>query len=101
MKLVNDATLGVLVEDVATAGVEGNLDVVAGTGGGTGRNTGDEVGGVEANKRVSLQRAETVKRVLGQSGISADRIEAVGGGINYDAPNRKEARNATTFEIIK
>lgn len=62
---------------------------------------GDEVGGVEANKRVSLQRAETVKRVLGQSGISADRIEAMGGGINYDAPNRKEARNATTFEIIK
>ena len=63
---------------------------------------GDEIGGVEVNKRVSLQRAEAVKRILvDERRISADRIETVGGGINYDAPNRKEARNATTFEIIE
>ncbi len=62
---------------------------------------GDEVGGEEANKRVSLQRAEAVKRVLGQWLIPAERVETVGAGIAHDAPSRKEARNATVIEIIK
>ncbi len=62
---------------------------------------GDEVGGEEANRRVSLQRAEAVKRVLGQWLVPAERIETVGAGIAYDAPSREEARNATTIEIVE
>ncbi len=62
---------------------------------------GDEIGGEAVNKRVSLQRAEAVKRVLGQWLIPADRIEVVGGGINRSTTIRKEARNATTVEIVQ
>ena len=60
----------------------------------------DPVGSVDANKRVSLQRAEAVKRVLGQWLVPADRIETVGGGVNHDAATEAEARNATTIEIF-
>lgn len=60
----------------------------------------DPVGSEEANKRVSLQRAEAVKRVLGQWLVPADRIETVGGGVKKDAASDAEARNATTFEIL-
>ena len=60
----------------------------------------DPVGSEEANKRVSLQRAEAVKRVLGQWLVPADRIETVGGGIKKDAASDSEARNATTIEIF-
>ena len=62
---------------------------------------GDEIGGEEANKRVSLQRAEAVKRVLGQWLVPAERIETVGGGIKRDAASDAEARNATTIEIMQ
>ena len=62
---------------------------------------GDDIGGEEANKRVSLQRAEAVKRVLGQWLIPADRVETVGGGIKRDAASEAEARNATTIEIVR
>ena len=62
---------------------------------------GDEIGGEEANKRVSLQRAEAVKRVLGQWLVPAERIETVGGGIKRDAASDAEARNASTIEIIQ
>ena len=62
---------------------------------------GDEIGGEEANKRVSLQRAEAVKRVLGQWLVPAERIETVGGGIKRDAASDAEARNATTIEIVQ
>ena len=62
---------------------------------------GDEIGGEEANKRVSLQRAEAVKRVLGQWLVPAERIETVGGGIKRDAASEAEARNATTIEIMQ
>ena len=61
----------------------------------------DEVGGEEVNKRVSLQRAEAVKRVLGLWLVPAERIETVGGGIKRDAANEAEARNATTIEIMQ
>ena len=61
----------------------------------------DEIGGEEVNKRVSLQRAEAVKRVLGQWLIPAERIETVGGGIKRDAASDAEARNASTIEIIQ
>lgn len=62
---------------------------------------GDNVGGEEANKRVSLQRAEAVKRVLGQWNIAAERVETIGAGINRNAANDAEARNATTIEIVQ
>ena len=61
---------------------------------------GDEIGGEEANKRVSLQRAEAVKRVLGQWLIPAERIETVGAGINHNAATAREARQATTIDIL-
>lgn len=62
---------------------------------------GDEIGGEEVNKRVSLLRAEAVKRVLGQWLVPAERIETVGGGIKRDAASDAEARNATTIEIMQ
>ena len=55
---------------------------------------GDEVGGNRANKRVSLQRAEAVKRGLEQLNISSDRIEVVGAGIAPDALTLGEGRIA-------
>lgn len=61
---------------------------------------GDDIGGEEANKRVSLQRAEAVKRVLGQWLIPAERIETVGAGINHNAATAREARKATTIDIL-
>lgn len=62
---------------------------------------GCSIGTVEQNLRVSLQRAEGVKRVLGQWLIPADRIETAGAGIKYDAPTKEEARCAVTIEIIE
>ena len=61
---------------------------------------GDPIGGEAVNQRVSLQRAEAVKRVLGQWLIPADRVETVGAGIKHDAASYDEARGATTIEII-
>ncbi len=60
---------------------------------------GDNIGGEEANKRVSLQRAEAVKRMLGKWLIPAERVEAVGAGIAHDAQSREEARHAATIEV--
>ncbi len=62
---------------------------------------GDEIGGEEVNKRVSLQRAEAVKRMLGKWLIPAERVEAVGAGIAHDAQSREEARHAATIEITE
>jgi len=60
---------------------------------------GDNVGGEEVNKRVSLQRAEAVKRMLGKWLIPAERVETVGAGIAHDAQSREEARHAATVEV--
>ncbi len=59
----------------------------------------DNVGDEEANKRVSLQRAEAVKRMLGKWLIPAERVEALGAGIAHDAQSRGEARHAATIEV--
>lgn len=59
----------------------------------------DKTGSEEANKRVSLQRAEAVKRALVKRLIPAGRIETVGGGIKHDATSEAEARIATTINI--
>ena len=42
-KLVENALLGVLIEDVDSRNVKGQLDVVAGSGNGAGGNAGNEV----------------------------------------------------------
>ena len=55
---------------------------------------GDEVGGEDVNKRVSLKRAEAVKKRLVKSLISADRIEVIGAGIAHNAPSPEEGRVA-------
>lgn len=55
---------------------------------------GDEIGGNKANKRVSLQRAEAVKKHLEQHSISSDRIEVVGAGIAPDNLTLGEGRIA-------
>ena len=62
---------------------------------------GDEVGGDEINKHVSLLRAEAVKRRLEEWLIPADRIEIVGGGIAYNAPSLKDSRSATIIIITE
>jgi outer membrane protein OmpA-like peptidoglycan-associated protein len=61
----------------------------------------DPVGSDAANQRVSLQRAEAVKRVLGQWLIPADRVETAGGGVCGSAASHEEARCAITIEILK
>lgn len=62
---------------------------------------GDAVGGEEANRRVSLQRAEAIKAALIKRGIDGKRIETVGGGINRDAKSNAEARIAATTEALE
>ena len=60
----------------------------------------DPVGSEAANQRVSLQRAEAVKRVLGQWLIPADRVETAGGGVCGSAASYEDARCAITIEIL-
>lgn len=55
---------------------------------------GDEVGGDRVNRRVSLQRAEAVKKRLEMHHIPAERIEVIGGGIAPNAPSPEEGRIA-------
>lgn len=62
---------------------------------------GDSRGTEQQNLRVSLQRAEAVKRVLGQWLIPSDRVEVLGGGIKPDAPTDAQARCAITIEIVE
>ena len=60
---------------------------------------GDAIGGEEANKRVSLQRAKAIKVALERQSIDGKRIETVGGGINHNAASNAEARIAATTEV--
>lgn len=60
----------------------------------------DPIGSEAANMRVALQRAEAVKRVLGQWLIPADRVETTGGGICHGAASYDEARSAIAIEIL-
>lgn len=60
----------------------------------------DPVGSEAANQRVSLQRAEAVKRVLGQWLIPADRVETAGGGVCNGAASYEDARCAISIEIL-
>ena len=55
---------------------------------------GDEIGGNNANRRVSLQRAEAVKRGLEHLHVSSGRIEVVGAGIAPDNLTLGEGRIA-------
>ena len=53
-KLVNYATLGILVEDMKSCHIEGNLYLIAGSCLGTRRYTSDEVGLADAEVEINL-----------------------------------------------
>ena len=59
----------------------------------------DEIGTYNANKRISLQRANAVKQMLMRMQISGDRIEVRGAAVNHEAPTHDEARKVTISEI--
>ncbi len=52
----------------------------------------DSEGGAAVNKRISLQRAETVKAWLVDHGVSADRITTVGNGSERNEADASKAR---------
>lgn len=56
----------------------------------------DRTGSRAVNDRISLRRAEAVKIWLIGYGIAAERIRTQGGGIDYNEPDRRKARHATT-----
>lgn len=59
----------------------------------------DRKGTSAANQRVSLRRAETVKRLLVSLGIAAERIETDGKGTDYGQPDAAKARRVETVNI--
>lgn len=52
----------------------------------------DKSGRESVNKRISLCRAETVKKWLVNHGIAADRISTVGNGSDHHATTNAQAR---------
>lgn len=59
---------------------------------------GDTYGSKEANDRISLRRAETVKKWLVEHGVAASRIETAGMGSDPNADTPKKARRVDTNE---
>ena len=59
----------------------------------------DRRGSVPANQRVSLRRAEAVKRLLVSLGIDAERIETDGKGTDHTQPEAAKARRVETVNI--
>ena len=59
----------------------------------------DRRGGVPVNQRVSLRRAEAVKRLLVSLGIDAERIEVDGKGTDHTQPEAAKARRVETVNI--
>ena len=59
----------------------------------------DRRGSVPANQRVSLRRAEAVKRLLVSLGIDAERIEVDGKGTDHTQPEAAKARRVETVNI--
>ena len=60
----------------------------------------DTKGSVAVNKRISLQRAETVKTWLVKNGIEANRITATGNGSD-DTQDADKARRVETKDNNK
>ena len=58
----------------------------------------DRRGTVAANQRVSLQRAQAVKRLLVSLGIDAERIETDGKGTDHTLPDADKARRVVTVK---
>lgn len=58
----------------------------------------DHTGSISANKRISLQRANSVKKWLVRQGISPSRIESHGMGIDHNECDSSKARRAETSE---
>ncbi len=61
----------------------------------------DTEGSVAINKSFSEARAEAVKNWLVGQGISADRIETIGMGSDFNEPDAAKARRASTEEHKK
>lgn len=67
----------------------------------------DNIGQPEANRALSLKRAEAVMNYLIQTGVSADRLEAIGYGpdrpivSNDDERDGRQINRRTEIEIIK
>ncbi len=61
----------------------------------------DTNGGTEVNKRYSEARAEAVRSWLISQSISADRIETIGMGSDFNEPDAAKARRASTEEQKK
>jgi OmpA-OmpF porin, OOP family len=61
----------------------------------------DTNGGTEVNKRYSEARALAVKNWLINRGISAERIETIGMGSDFNEPDAAKARRASTEEQKK
>ena len=59
----------------------------------------DRKGTSAANQRVSLRRAEAVKRLLVSLGIDAGRIDTDGKGTDYGQPDAAKARRVETVNI--
>ncbi len=58
----------------------------------------DRKGTAQANQRVSLRRAEAVKRLLVSLGIDAERIETDGKGTDHTLPDADKARRVVTVK---
>ena len=58
-------------------------------------------GDLEINKRISLKRAEAVKRYLVKKGISADRIQTVGRGKQKPVSTLREKQNLNRRVEVK
>lgn len=56
----------------------------------------DATGSVAVNDRISRQRAETVKSWLTSHGIDAERITAIGNGIDRNETDNSKARRVST-----
>ena len=59
----------------------------------------DRRGSVPVNQRVSLRRAEAVKRLLVSLGIDAERIEVDGKGTDHTQPEAAKARRVEAVNI--
>ena len=60
----------------------------------------DKKGSVTVNKRISRQRAETIKNRLVKNGIEASRITAIGNGSD-DTQDAEKARRVETKDNNK
>jgi OmpA-OmpF porin, OOP family len=65
----------------------------------------DGIGSVEFNDRLSMERANSVKKILMDAGIAENRITTVGGGIDksldYSLPESRRLARKVVYQITK